>query len=307
MVSRRVSERGMTLIEILLATFILCAVVLPIGTLIFGGHRRSESSKSFNIGANLAADVMDKLLAHEIPFVSIEPQGGPAVSEVASASGLAEGADEVIDPGRRCAAFTADHTALEDKVFGSLGGRVTEVGGCKRVLENAGYVFEIYWFAGRYQDRVADQADLKSELTFSYFKNPYVPVGGAPSSLVVYQGGTGATDPYPYSRGAETATDALIGSITDPKDPRSRPGWPVLGNFAVEPTYEKVLGTAPSLEFPLVVTDLRDFNEPDGGLLKLIVGVRWGTKSGFERKGVGAQRRTSEFWLVAMKGRIEEG
>jgi len=304
----RTDRRGMTLIEILLATFILVSVLLPIGGLIFGGAQSSSANRSFNVGANIAANVMDQLLSSEVPFRAIDIEGGPTVGDIMGASGLgdAAGLDGPISgaEGIKTAAFTGEFTALEDKIFGALG-QPTDVGGCKRVIYDKGYMFEVFWFAGTYKDQEAGTADYKKELTFCFFKNPYVPVDQTEAKRVVLSNSTLS----PYNAVSVPVSDPVFGPIDNPKDPRSRPGWPVLSDYETEPNYEQIVtkvdGGGVNLDYPLVFTDLEEFNESNGGLMKLIVGVRWAPKH--KGQGLGKQQRTHEFWLVSVKGRIEEG
>ncbi|MBI3890347.1 MAG: prepilin-type N-terminal cleavage/methylation domain-containing protein, partial [Candidatus Wallbacteria bacterium] len=54
-------QRGITLIEILIATAILAAVVIPVATFIMGGMRRTEISKHSAIALSLSANIMDNL------------------------------------------------------------------------------------------------------------------------------------------------------------------------------------------------------------------------------------------------------
>ena len=311
----------MTLVEILLATFILVSVLLPIGGLIFGGLRGSESSKSFNVGANMAANVMDQLISAEVPFRAIDTQGGPTVDEIVAMSGFTDATRTNSDKEAlissagsvKTAGFKSEFADLETKIFGALGAPEN----CSdkiRCIYDKGYVYEVYWFAGIYKDENSDGAKYKEELTFSFFKNPYVPVDSGEVTNVVLSDSSKA----PYTAVKEEISDPVFGEIVDPKDPRSRPGWPDLGgsdtDWEEKPTYEFVSEKAEqgmpagiNLDFPLVFTDLDEFNEADGGLMKMIVGIRWGPKTGMRRKGTGSQQRSHEFWLVSMKGRIEEG
>lgn len=308
------SRRGITFVEILLASVILVSVLLPIGSLIFGGLRQSESSKSFNIGANIASNVMDKLLSVNVPFRAILVDGGPTVGTIMGDSGLGDGID-----GARAgmealptASFAPEFATLENEIFAALG--KVHSSGNTRVINDKGFVFEILWFAGIYKDNAPGEMKYKEELTFSFFRNPYVAVNETEKTNVVL-GPSNATNPEfsPYfATGNPLNLPGLPAPLTDPKDPRSQAGWPVI-DYDTEPTYETVTtkisddGSGADLEFPLVTYDLEEFNEAEGSLMKIIVGVRWGSAAGIDRKGLGAARRAHEFWLVSIKGRIQEG
>ena len=217
------TKKAMTLVEILLASFILVSVLIPIGGLIFGGLRSSESSKSFNMGANIAANVMDQLLSAEIPFRAIDPEGGPTVGEIAGIENMegSNSSDSLISgmDSRKTAGFSSGYDALEDKIFGALG---QPQDGCSRVIYDKGYIYEVYWFVGVYKDEVSGEADHRGELTFSFFKNPYVPVYEDQKTNITLSDPSKA----PYVADYEVIHDPISGAITDPKDPRSRPGWP---------------------------------------------------------------------------------
>ena len=77
--TRRFDRIGLSLMEVVIAVFIMAVVFIPLGTLIFGGVRGSEQSRTMAVAVNLATDVMEQLLNRNVPFSAVIPEGGPAV------------------------------------------------------------------------------------------------------------------------------------------------------------------------------------------------------------------------------------
>ncbi len=291
--------RGITFVEILVAVFVLAAVLLPIGALLVGGGRQSKLTESFNVGANIAANVMDQLLSVKVPFDAIDPEGGPEPSELGAASGLGDSGGVVT---RRCAGFKPGYEELEERIFGSQG---TPLDGNMRVVTKMGYVFEIYFFAGVYHSMVPNDPyagpDFRKEMTFCFFKNPFVETADDDKNRVVMK--QEHLDDPRYSPYAAEPDDS--NGVTDPRDPRARPGWPELDDED-GPTFEELRnkGASPTLDYPVVFTDFEDFDEAEGGLMKIVIGVRWGPRAA--TRGIGSSHKPHEFWLVSMKARLED-
>lgn len=281
-------RRGATFLEIVIAVFIMAIVLIPVGTLIFGGIRGSEQSRRFATGAAFACDVMDRLLSHRVPFDAIVPGTGPPV----------EGG---FRPGLKQAGFRREHGDLE-----------ALVGGEERVLVRAGVRYEVFLFAGLYEDRSPGHAEMEKELTFCHLANPSVSRTPQSTRSVVLESQDPAVFPY-LARPDATVTDANGNEIavTDAGDARFRAGWPRPQDEQTWlPSFEDALKHDPTKgratgDFALRLSDLSAHDEARGSLLKLVLGLRWahgGTSGG----GGGDPRKTHEFWLVSLKARAKE-
>lgn len=278
---------GFSLMEIVIAVFIMAVVFIPLGTLIFGGVRGTEQSRTFATGVNFASDIMDRLLSHKVPFSAIVPDGGPAVT-----GGFKSGLKQ--------AGFSARHAALEGIV-----------GGSERVILRKGTRYEVYLFAGTYGDGVADKADFEKELTFAYFRNPWVEQDATVKQDVVLRQTSPKYMPY-KAEGTLTVTKRDGSTVTvDPDDPRAQMAWPKLGGGGAnpwEPTFFQVrsqLGSGSvGVDYPLMVRDQEFYKEKDGGLMKLVLGLRW--SKGTSRLSKAGLHNTQEFWLVSYKAKLED-
>ena len=230
---------------------------------------------------------MDRLLSHKVPFSAILPDGGPAV-------------DGGFKSGLKQAGFSAAHASLEEIV-----------GGGERVIVRKGTRYEVYLFAGTYADTVTDKADFEKELTFAYFKNPWVEQDAAVKQDVVLRQNVAKYMPY-KAEGTLTVTKRDGSTVTvDPDDPRAQMGWPKLGAGGGDPwtpSFFQVRSFLSSgsvgVDYPLMVRDQDFYKEKDGGFMKLVLGLRWA--KGTARPGAAGLRNTQEFWLVSYKARLED-
>ncbi|MBI4872689.1 MAG: prepilin-type N-terminal cleavage/methylation domain-containing protein [Candidatus Riflebacteria bacterium] len=297
------SRRGLTLIEILIATAILAAVVIPVATLIMGGLRRTEGSKHSAIAMAMAANIMDELLSPSLPFGCFDPKGE---SSVASPQGKAMILTlPSIGKGRPQATFrdfggvTAARCekVLNDKPAGGPANTRIKV-------SDEGLQFEVFLFAGVYEDKIEPKADLKSELTFSYLPNPYLPSDPQAAGLKILGPPAPVDKLFPYTRVPEGKVAAPV-NIYD-----YNPGWPKPpSGLAPSPTqlkediskvYDEFDAKTQKAEYFAFFEDQRKFGKPGGGLMKLVLGVRWNPNVHIG-PGVGFTRNSREIWLVSFK------
>jgi len=302
---------GLSLVEILLATFVLAVVMIPILQLIFGGIKETARGRDRATAVSLATNIMTQLL-DKVPFSQIAPEGGPKAQDPAE---FFQAPDE-----------TAGGVSDRDQALlgGDLGSEFEKIldqddspGDGVRSIFKEGTRFEVILYAGVYQDDGDDGGGtfnaphMTDELTFSYFKNPHIDMDGARRSevrrMVVLDGD------YPYDSEGDAS-----GTIDRVDDPRFRPGWPDLspGDTITQENFYKGPGRGlpgsedpnadPEVRWPRHTLDLSDFREEDGAMLKLVLGIRWrpGVRDG---GGDGLTRTTKEFWLVSFKAKLEEG
>lgn len=277
--------RGVTLVEILMATVIMTIVIIPVATLIFGGSSASEESRNYNTGINVAADIMANLLSPELPFKAIAPEGGPDTP-------LAWGGT------RKQAAFTSDFSSFEKLL--SDGGDPGD-----RIIVKHNVQFETFFFAGRYADTHTNTAredgDIVNELTFAYFSRPKPDLSSDERAEVFLPIGRS-----PYKCTGEAQDDP---AKNRPRDVRCKPAWPWIDDLGKVPTPEdlkKLCTFGPDYTMPLIVMDQDFFGEGDrGALMKILVGVRW-NPLGNVSKGPGYRKNSREFWLVSFKAKLED-
>ncbi len=291
---KRPSRSGLTLVEILIAGFILTVVMVPISQLMFSRTTHSRVGRDRTTAVNLAANVMSQLL-EKVPYTAIKPGEGPTAGTDTMASGIESA-------GR----FAAMQQALLDGDWEKLVD--DDLGKPGRIVKREGTPFEVILFAGHYPDVESRDATsgfnapkIEEEISFSYFRNPYVPVTEDTRRAITLASGSGV----PYD-----ATGSTVPGVPDTAvhDPRFRPGWPQSpgsqdadGRFQV--THDNFNRT-PSREWPRHSLDLSDFRETSA-FMKLVLGIRWKTPgAGFQHSG--ESKTSKEFWLVSFKAKLEE-
>lgn len=96
------SRHGFTLIEILIATFVLAFAMIPVFGLMTRGAVRTDLNAGYTNAVELASGVMNQLLSEQTTFASLPDSGGVAAypaprSELAEAGGNVA-ADPALDP-----------------------------------------------------------------------------------------------------------------------------------------------------------------------------------------------------------------
>lgn len=300
-------RRGLTLVEILLAGFILTVVMIPITQLIFGGTTRTQVGRDKANAVALATDVMGQLL-EKVPYSAIDPEG-------ASIELQADIWSDVEKKGGGPAAGR-NQAKLADEWAKVLDDDGDDGNG--RIIKRSGTRFEVVLYAGTFKDdegsrdassgfnNPGDANFLKKELTFSYFRNPYVPVDADSRQQVTLDSGADSSL-IPY----ETTPGALPGGVRseDVHDPRYRAAWPqgasdVDGDGYQDVTMADFNGKSPSQDWPRHTLDQSDFRE-DEAFMKLVLGVRW-KSAGAGFQGSGMSKTSKEFWLVSFKAKLEE-
>lgn len=284
--SSRPPTRGVTLIEILMATVIMVIVIVPVATLIFGGAGASEESRNYNTGINVASDIMSRLLSPKLPFKAIDPEGG-------TATGLSWGGT------RKQATFTSDFSEYE-KLLSDDGDP------SNRIITRHNVQFETFFFAGNYKDSHSNTAredgDIANELTFAYFSRPKPELDSSEQALVFLP-----IDKSPYLCAGTFQDDDS--AKNRPRDVRCKPAWPWkddLGKIPSPEDLKKLCDFGPDYTMPLIVMDQDYFGEGDkGALMKVVVGVRWNPLGNVE-KGPGYRKNSREFWLVSLKAKLED-
>lgn len=307
-------RRGVTLIEVLIATLVLAIVVIPVATFIIGGLRRTEISKHSTIAMATASNIMDELINPALPFAAIDPTGS------SGDGGVAGGTLPKTLPdcgGKR-----------QQATFKTTGG--ADAGKLERILNDGkkpdtrikfsqeGLEFEVFFFAGVYKDFVATKPDVRSELTFAYLPNPYVPpdlpkAGDPPDS---HAGGqrvlaqpAAVVNLFPYIRGPQgkTPTAATINDYY-PGWPKPTRGYNAKGTALKDDilaVFDEFDTKSQKKEFFAFFEDQRRFGRADGGLMKLVLGVRWNPNA-HVGKGLGYTKNSKELWLVSFKADLTQ-
>lgn len=304
------SRSGLNLVEILLALFILAVVAIPIMNLIFGGVKDSARGRDRATAVALARNIMSQLL-EKVPFEDIQAKGGPKALNPKDFFGV-----DAEDPGL----YATREQALLGSGLDSEWERILDQdetqGDGERTIVKDGTAFEVILFAGTYKDKPStgssglNEPDLNQELTFSFFKNPYVKLD--PSREVEIKKQIVLDGDFPYDSDGDPSS-----SVDDPEDPRFRPGWPKTtktnsdgrmvvdeGNFLYGDSGSK--SSDALKKWPRITYDLSTFRENSGALMKLVLGIRWRPGTNANHKADYA-KTTKEFWLVSFKAKIKEG
>lgn len=314
-VPRPRSRAGLNLIEIMLATFVLAVVMIPILQLIFGGVKDTARGRDRSTAVALAANIMTQLI-EKVPYSAFKPGEGPK----------ALGLDDFFKSTAEEAGLLADKEQCLLEALDSDWERILDQdrnpGDGQRTVVKNGTTFEILLYAGTYQDDGSapgaggyNAPKLKGELTFSFFRNPHIEMTSAERAATRELVVDTAHPPY-----ESEGTDIGVTRIDDPRVKPGWPGWPSMKDELVVDAANfyrgdsSTIGTEDPNEFPAEATlrkwprqslDLADFREETGALLKLVLGVRWRSGAGGGKEG-GYARTTKEFWLVSFKAKLEE-
>jgi hypothetical protein len=303
------------LIEIMLATFILAVVMIPILQLIFGGMKDTARGRDRSTAVSLAANVMTQLI-EKVPFSAFQFDHADAP--------LALDLDGFFHSTAEVAGLFATRKQVVLEAMDSDWERILDQdsspGDGTRTIVKDGTSFEVILYGGLYkEDASTTEANgnynkplLKKELTFSFFRNPFVTMDASQRAAVRQLVVLGGSDPKPYDAAGEDVT-----GVTRVDDPRIRPGWPSLtsgsgidaGNFyrgdstPISDTDDP--NANPLKTWARHTLDLSDFREEGGAFIKLVLGIRWrpGIRPG---KTEGYAPTTKEFWLVSFKAKLEE-
>lgn len=306
----RSSRRGLSLVEILLATFILAVVMIPILQLIFGGMTETARGRDRATAVSLASNIMSQLL-DKVPYKEFKPDEGPTPLSVTDFHKSEDESAGLFATRKQCLlkALDSEYEKILDQDRAPGDG--------ERTIFKEGTYFEVILFAGVYKDVPSggggsfNVPDLTKELTFSFFKNPFIDMDGAERSNARKMVVLDMAGKSPY----EAEGQPPSGNITRVDDPRFRPGWPNLpaGTPLTDANFYRGGSGAPSSgddpnsnpdpRWARNTLDLSDFREDDGAMLKLVLGIRWRPGGG---TGKAYTRTTKEFWLVSFKAKLTE-
>ncbi len=270
------ARRGITLVEILVAVFVMAAVLLPVLTIFMGLGRKDEYLHLRDTSINLAQSMMNDLLSEKVPFDAIVPNARDDLP--AAANGLKQAA------------------------LGGYEFLISDEPDEGRFVVRDGARFDVYLFAGIYPDEEDTRRDPAHpsdpsrtipdpcrELTFTFYPNPYMALEeqdeDAKKRLLFDAPGT---EDLPYWR---TPT------MDDPSHPDFRPGWPNPSDG------DPLHGDYTASNLP-VYSDQSYHGESSGVLMKLVLGVAMKPPARISTGG--GPRKPYEFWLVSMKARLVE-
>lgn len=308
-------RRGLSLVEILLATVVLAIVMIPILNLIFGGIRETTRGRDKATAVSLATNIMTQLL-DKVPFeeFKVDDASGPTAADPSDFfKATNEGPGGVTN--RPQVIFGDGPSSSQWETILDQDGDLSD--GRRTILKD-GTSFEVILYGGMYSDLDEtngsfNKPNIGQELTFSYFRNPVVQMTG--SERAVARKEVVLSDHFPY----EAPGTAAASGVNRVDDPRFEPGWPDPGsddtvtgnNWYKGPGSSFSAGSSedpnesPSETWPRHTLDLRDFREDRGAMIKLVLGLRWKTGS---KDGSGSDytATTKEFWLVSFKAKLEE-
>lgn len=166
-------RKAFSLVEVLIAGFVLAAVMIPLVGLLTTSKTDQQSEDGMSEAVTLCENLMETLLSAKVPFQSIDGGAG---------SRLVKGGPDgdVAQAGFRDAP-DADVSALELETLISDGDAAYPGGGIARVKSYRGKSYFISFFAGKYVDHpgvndTADpghlRADVDQTLTFAYLERP---------------------------------------------------------------------------------------------------------------------------------------
>lgn len=301
---------GLTLVEILLAGFIMAVVMVPIIQLISSGNTRTRVGRDRATAATLAANIMGSLL-EKVPFSQITPDAGP--TPLGPDAGILVQGIESPSPiagSRKQARLGPDNQNEYERMLDETPGDDS------RLITREGTKFEVILFAGLYKDVASppvdgfNEPDIKRELTFSYFRNPYLnltPDDRASIRRRVRLDGS-IDKAFPYN--SDGTTDGPD-SVTRVADPRFKAGWPQPTGGTPDPITNRLsvnetnFSQTRGKRWAVHTLDQADFREDGGAFMKLVLGLRW-KSMGAAAAGQGNSRTSKEYWLVSFKAKLEE-
>lgn len=166
-------RHAFSLVEVLIASFVLAAVMIPLVGLLTSSKTDQQSEDGMSEAVTLCESLMETVLSGKVPFQSIDGGGGQRLVK-----GGPDG--NVNQAGFRDAPDT-DVTALELETLISDGDAPYPGGGLARVKNYRGKSYLISFFAGKYIDHPgvndpADpghlRADIDQTLSFAYLERP---------------------------------------------------------------------------------------------------------------------------------------
>jgi len=357
-------SRAYTLVEILVALFILIVSVIPLVGLLTSGKTDQQSEEGMSEAVAFCQDMMEKIISNNLPFQAIDPGGGGEYVKGGPDGTVSQaGFRDLADPVRGMSFKRADL----DKILSD--GDVTLADGKYRSKRVKGKTYHVAFFAGKYPDRdpIPDsqeqgftRADFDNTLTFCCVPNPVgldepwnvcdqtpnpfnrqvildgsvkIRVGSTdiesnPYQLRSYLVITGATPKAELvDRDKEYFLHDPARNIPPGKSGYSLiAGWPdpsTGANGDSQIKYDlrdpdsdqrglwiKHLGDVvrgvkkPTIAYHPKIVDQHTFNSPNGGLMKVILGVKfYPYEHSTMRKNTGEMR---EFWLLSFKADLED-
>ena len=236
--------------EILIASVILVAILIPVLSLLFGGRQNQQEEVMMTEAISIASNIMEQIISENVPFSAIKPDGGGTL--VPAWNGIRQAGFE---------------EARLQSILGTPGADPSFAGQQTYVTKGKrGNDYMVYFFAGKYPDdpQVADawensrsggpgnytRPDFDNSLTFLYVPNPArrgVPFNfnatdsvmnnqvilstpatttALPASTVPY-----TLESYRISRGSTTDLGTLSSSdpyfFNDPQNSTLITGWPL--------------------------------------------------------------------------------
>jgi len=241
----------MTLVEILVAATILVTFLLPVFGLFLYNSRSTEFTSSWSVGLDVAANVMERILSEDVPFLAIEPQGFSGGSKAIGGRGQMDFRDSF-------GPLDFSGYNLHAVLGGNAGGGYRLDSEGNRIIVKHGIEYQILVWAGLYKDDPSSpdpsqpsfsykhMANPRTEQTFSYYPNPWFDPSNdcaednasgqslsadltSLSSASDCAGNKGRPiNPYSQKAGfAADTNDPHYNSVSDPLDDRYRHGFPI--------------------------------------------------------------------------------
>lgn len=342
------SKKGMSLIEVIVAATILVTFMLPVYGLYMMNSRTSDYVRAWNNGVNLAHNIMGRLVSEDVPFLAIDPEGFGGTQT---------------NTGRRQFEFRANFGSIDftnhnlKSIFGaSQGGDYRIDADGDRIISKGGVDFKILAYAGMYEDDTSSpsgvdptrqdsyklNANPTSELTFSYYPNPWfdpnndcaendsanqslsAALGSATVDSTCARTVKRPINPYRQASGSVPGT-FYYNRIDDPMDDRYRYGFPIPGGGSysgegggagntkdVEEGAPDAAGSSIPQDISYSVRyedkafhNFEDMNgdlQDDGAFMKIVLGIAWKPRG---LGGAGTAQALQEYWLVSFKANLQ--
>lgn len=166
-------RKAFSLVEVLIAGFVLAAVMIPLVGLLTSSKTDQQSEDGMGEAVVLCENLMETVLSGKVPFQSIDAGGGSRL--------VKGGLDADVSQAGFRDAPDADATALELESLISDGDAPYPGGGLARIKSFRGKTYYISFFAGKYIDHPGipdpadpghQRADIDQTLTFTYLERP---------------------------------------------------------------------------------------------------------------------------------------
>ncbi|MBT3786292.1 hypothetical protein HOF92_15055 [bacterium] len=341
------SKSGLSLVEIVVAAAILVTFLLPVFGLYLMNTRSTEYTSSWSVGINIAQNVMERLISEDVPFLSMDSTGFSGGTK--SLSGRSQ-----MDFRGGFGTMNFSNYRLPTILGASGGGAYRLDSEGDRIIVKHGISFKVMVWVGIYADDLNSpdpgspglsykhNAEPESEMTFSYYPNPWFDYNNdcaednasgeslsadltdvnSPSTCA----GTKGRPLNPYGQKAGWEADPSkphYNVVDDPMDDRYRHGFPIPGGAnwsesSAGNTWQKEQDGTDSISNvalhngPYFVRyedkafhnteDLDGADGDDGGFMKIIVGLKWTPRG---PGGAGASRRDQEYYLVSFKANLQ--